>query len=189
QRAVHPAYGVTVLTIDANGAKTSTSIDGFGRQKSASASGEATETWSYFYVPTGGMAVRRDIDHGGFSISSFDYTGRLVERTGLDSNAQMVVSALDYSQIESGADDSPIFVSQPHHPADVNVPQSVFRLDNLGRVVSVAKAGNETPATVQYNGLTTVVTDENGGMSRVTVDSLGRPINSATIGDNGRDVL
>ncbi|MFE9139582.1 RHS repeat-associated core domain-containing protein [Streptomyces sp. NPDC007355] len=83
--AVHPAYGVTVATLDVNGVSSSATYDDLSRLVTVSPAGAATTTYSYTLRPAGsatnGVTITATTPGGGTTSASSDALGRLLATT------------------------------------------------------------------------------------------------------------
>ena len=167
---VHPAYGVTVATEDANGRVDTAQYDEFGRPVSVNPKGQAATTLSYAPRPdsggTNGMVVTAS--SAGNTAKTFSGSaGQTIgtAATGFDGQ-------LDYTDYGFDMLGRQVTGSRPH-PAGGATATVTTAYDSLDRVLSVAQPNSATQ-TYSYTFFTTHANGGNNVTSDTTSDVDGR---------------
>jgi RHS repeat-associated protein len=186
---------------DANGLRTTTRRDRFGRPREINPASSAGSRISYELAPGGRLLVTTTLASGEVTLSYGDRWGQVVreERSRLRGNLAIV--ARTFNRLGQLATET-----LPHY--DDEIPeQTAFGYDNLGRLIETS-IGRSAPAPVvgqplpasrdvtrdvatwTFDGLVTEHTNSRGVRSRTTSDGSGRIVRNATIEpQTGREIV
>jgi RHS repeat-associated protein len=184
REAFHPGYGVQILSVDPNQFTSSRQIDGFGRTKRETTSGGYRESWQYLLPQYSGMKVSDAVDGGQSKTFVLDQFGRVIESDELTASGQTATSRVDYET--SGINQ--IILHRPSGTGTVGDPKTLVQLDNLGRPVSITRAGNTVAETRVYQGNKVTTTSETGVKKIQLSDGFERVIETRGVNDSGAEV-
>ena len=194
----HSGLGVPVATTDANGFQVTLKYDGFGRVRSAHGIDDADTVWSYkaaAYPGSLGSARRavevRTVQNSvswldPYVLTVFDSLGREVRRGSTQFNGAMAYRDMEYDRLGNLSR-----VSIPYFDSGMGLPTanySVLAHDNLGRLTSYTRPGIAVPRTFAYDGLMRKSWDENGALTYVVSDALGREVKTASAKPAGGEI-
>jgi YD repeat-containing protein len=172
----HPAYGVLMAEVDANGASSTRIYDDLGRLvKTHSGAGPASEISRRVWMQDGkaaGTIVATSLASGGRAEATVDERGLVVEQANRAFDGRTVVRRMKHDVFGR-----PLSLSRPgFERASETTAERTY--DSLNRVLT--ERGPEGAMRRHEPGLfQTVTTDPRGRRTRVTVDVNGRPIESA----------
>lgn len=171
--AIHPAYGVTVATEDANGVLASATFDEFGRSISTTRDGQAPTTFSYAGRPDASGPTINGVIVTTTTASittqaSTDALGRRVQttRTGFD-GATAVASKTSYDLLGR------VQTSTAAAP----VGTTTYEYDSLDRPTKTTLPDGKTITyfhSMSTQGSATVMTDPVGNVTTRYIDHDGR---------------
>ncbi|AGP37744.1 FG-GAP-like repeat-containing protein [Sorangium cellulosum] len=172
----HPAYGVLMGEIDANGAWSTRVHDDLGRLKQArSGAGASSETTMAAWVEAGetaGLVVETTLASGGSAVVTLDERGLAVKEAERAFDGRMKVRGRSYDVFGR-----PLSASRPGF--DVAAEERAERTyDSLGRVLSET-GPDGTQQWYEHELLQTIGIDPEGRRSRTIVDVEGRPSETA----------
>ncbi|WP_437948975.1 FG-GAP-like repeat-containing protein [Sorangium sp. So ce296] len=172
----HPAYGVLMGEIDANGAWSTRVHDDLGRLKQArSGAGASSETTMAAWVEAGetaGLVVETTLASGGSAVVTLDERGLAVKEAERAFDGRMKVRGRSYDVFGR-----PLSASRPGF--DVAAEERAERTyDSLGRVLSET-GPDGAQQWYEHELLQTIRIDPEGRRSRTIVDVEGRPSETA----------
>ncbi|MFD7079078.1 FG-GAP-like repeat-containing protein [Streptomyces sp. NPDC059918] len=165
--ATHPAYGVTVASMDANGVQSSVVIDDLGRTVSTTADGQGTTQFTY--------DTRQDKGGGTNGTTVTTTHGPLTSTTATDGLGRTLTST------SKGFDGKPVTTSTTYDPLDRIASQTApapggtttYTYDSLGRTLTTTGPDGKT-ASSSYTFDTVTTLDATGVKTKTTHNPDGK---------------
>lgn len=190
QVTYHSGLGIPAIRIDANGLKTTNYYDGYGRLRYSDKPGKADVSIDYTWGNLGQEIVRQvsqseNAFHNPRDYLVFDRLGRPARHiwTGFDGS----LSTEDVSYDKLGHVESVSLPYQGTKPPEWATTR--FGYDNLGRLRLLTQPGvYRDSRLIDRGGLTTKSWGEDGTLSYVVEDALGRPVRAVDVDSSGHEI-